>query len=124
MAEQNNGGLLDEVIHAVEGMAGDKMDELKDDVMHGDIEKLQKDASGILEGVMGGSTAETKKTKSTKKAEPKEETSEGGGLLDEVMNSVKGSAADAVKGEIEKEVKENLGGEVGGLLKGLLGGDK
>ena len=138
MAEQNGGGLLDEVMGAVGKMAGGdhqssqnggggmlgevmdtlggggKIKEIKEDYASGDVDEMKNDVGDVIDKVMGG---KTKTHNNAKKATaPADEASQGGGLLDEVMDSVKGSAADAVKGEVVNEV--------GGLLKGLLGGDK
>lgn len=136
MAEQNDGGLLSEVMHAVEGMVGGgeaqadnsgdimsevavvvgggKIKELKEDYASGDIAEMKKDVGDMIDEVMGGKSSAKKTSHKAKKAAPAEEAA-GGGLLDEVMDSVKGSAAKAVEGEVINEV--------GGLLKGLLGGE-
>lgn len=138
MAEQNGGGLLDELMGAVEGMLGDgdqhaaaskkggglmeevasavgsdKFNELKDDITSGNIDEMKKDVGDVINQVIGdGKKKDAHKTKATSQ----EAEGADGGILDSVMDKVKGEAAKAVGNELKDEV--------GGLLKGLLGGDK
>ena len=111
-SDDNSGDMMSEVVSAV---GGDKINELKEDYASGDIGEMKKDVGDVIDEVMGGKSSTKKTSHKAKKAAPVEEADQGGGLLDEVMGSVKGSATKAVEGEVINEV--------GGLLKGLLGGE-
>lgn len=116
MTDQNGGGLLDEVMGAVESMMGGT----PKGSAKGDKAKGSKATGGgllneVIDAVGSDKINELKDDVMQRDMEE---------LKKDVVESVKSGAAKVVEVKIRKEVKENLGDGAGNLLEGLLGGDK